>query len=185
MSPRLVLIIALGLAGCTASPDRALPRWDDAAALAEARATLCELASDCDDLRIELLDLERPVAEIRANFHIVLSRGLWQRTANADERRFVIAHELGHRALGHFRPRDHATRLPQELEADAWAAERLCALGRSMAAGGVLLQRLHDEVARLDEAAEDLPADDDAASLRSAALHEYRQRLAALGPCAR
>jgi hypothetical protein len=185
MPRRCVLIIALGLAGCAASPDRSLPRWQDAAALAEAEATLCELAADCADLRIELLDVERPVAEIRASFHIVLSRGLWQRTANADERRFVIAHELGHRALGHFRPRDHAARLPQELEADAWAADRLCTLGRSTAAGGMLLQRLHDEVAQLDSAAADLPADDDAAALRAAALHEYRQRLAALRPCAR
>lgn len=185
MSRRCVLIIALGFAGCATSPDRAIPRWQDAAALAEAKATLCELAEDCADLRIELLDIDRPVAEIRASFHIVLSRGLWQRTANADERRFVIAHELGHRALGHFRPRDHATRLPQELEADAWASTRLCTLGRPTSSATTLLQRLHDEVARLEEAAEDPPTDDDAASLRAAALHEYRQRLAALTPCAR
>lgn len=174
MSPRLVLIIALGLAGCAASPDRDIPRWQDAAALAEARATLCELASDCDDLRIELLDLERPVAEIRASFHIVLSRGLWQRTASADERRFILAHELGHRALGHFRPRDHAARLPQELEADAWAMARLCAATRSPLPGRHLLQRLHDETA-LAEGADD--------SLRDAALHEYRQRIARLADC--
>lgn len=174
MPRRCVLIIALGLAGCAASPDRGIPRWQDAAALAEAEATLCELAEDCADLRIELLDIDRPVAEIRASFHIVLSRGLWQRTANADERRFVIAHELGHRALGHFRPRDHATRLPQELEADAWAVSRLCAGVWSPEPGRHLLQRLHDEVVRAETAD---------ATLRDAALHEYQRRIDRLTGC--
>jgi hypothetical protein len=175
MSPRLVLILALGLAGCAASPERALPRWQDAAAQAEVEAALCALVADCADLRVGLLDLDRPVAEIRAGFHIVLSRGLWQRTADADERRFVIAHELGHRALGHFRPRDHAARLPQELQADAWAVARLCALGHSPLPGRHLLQRLHDEVA--------LPEPSDDKGLRELALAEYRQRIERLGDC--
>lgn len=75
---------------------------------------------------------------------LTLSRGLYVAVETEPELAFVIAHELGHHVLRHQVPRDLGKRLPIELDADRWAAQRLCALGIDPASGTRLLERMHD-----------------------------------------
>lgn len=164
-----LLLLAL-LAGCSAGTPPRPARWQDAPTRDALQALLCRLDPECRWLRLRLLDTDRPLAEIRYRFEIVLSRGMLERAATTAERAFVLAHELGHLRLGHAPPRNADERLPLELAADAWAVERLWAEGIDPAAGLGLLERLAAELER----AEPPPAG------HASALAEYARRRAAL-----
>lgn len=165
---RISLLLVL-LSGCAGTPP-APPRWSDPATDTALRELLCRLDAECRWLRVRLYDLDTPLAEIRYRFEIVITRGLIARTADDSERAFLLAHELAHLRLAHQPPRSPAERLPQELEADAWATRKLAETGLDPQAGRRLLQRLRDELAATQ------PAPAHAAG----ALSEYAARIDAL-----
>lgn len=171
LSGRLAATLALLLLTGCGSPTRpAPPAWDSPETERALGDLLCRIDTDCRWLTFRLYDTDQPLAEVRYRFEIVLSRGMLQRTANEDERAFLLAHELAHVRLDHRPPRNAGERLPQELAADAWAARRLQEAGMNPSAGLALLQRLRDEVGQ----AEPQPP-------RGAeALAEYRQRIEAM-----
>ncbi len=146
------------------------PAWEAPDTEPALLALLCRLEPDCRWLRLRLYDTDQPLAEIRYRFEIVLSRGMLERTASEAERAFLLAHELAHARLDHRAPRNADTRLPLELAADAWAAQRLRETGIDPGAGIELLQRLRDEVAHSEPAAPRVEE----------ALAEYRERISAM-----
>ena len=123
--------------------------WVAAEATQHAREWVCALADDCDEVRIRLEDTEAPSATLWFGVELGLSRGLYVATQEESEWVFVVAHELGHRALRHQPPRDLARRLPLELEADQWAIDRLCSKGLDPTSGRALISRFLAEEKRL------------------------------------
>ncbi|HET6604368.1 MAG TPA: M48 family metalloprotease [Xanthomonadaceae bacterium] len=129
---------------------RAGPR--DAGHERELAALACRIdAVGCVPLRVYVLPRAGLQARLWPNDVLVVGSALLE-LADRDEHAFALAHELGHRALGHFRTRSRAATDMLELEtaADAWARQRLLALGMRADAGVTLLTRLRGRLADAD-----------------------------------
>lgn len=171
--PALCLCLLALLAGC-AAPPVAERSWAAPSAVREhAGEVLCRLSEHCDDFRWRWLDHDDAQAELRFGFELVISRGFYRRLDNEAELAFVLAHELAHRFLNHRGVRDPAVRLPLELAADRWAADRLCAQGWSSAHASAFIERLLGEAATAAESRR-----------QRLSLQELQARRDALQPCA-
>lgn len=153
------------LTACATTRDTAPPDWQAPNVKAHARAWVCRLIDDCQQVRIRLIDTDAPSATLWFGMELTLSRGLYLATESETELVFVLAHELGHRRLRHSPPRDIAKRLPLELAADRWAIDRLCALGLDPASGQALVRRFLEAERQLADARKSGPnREDDARS---------------------
>jgi predicted Zn-dependent protease len=168
---RLLLVGLIVLAGCTTTGpgltafeqeqlDRrerrlatAPGRVSDPAALARIDALMRRIDPTAD-LRLYVLDRQEPQADLIGGEILLLHTGLLDTTHSDDELAFVLAHELGHRALGHVHARRKRSwkKDQAEIQADDWAYEALRRAGFRPQAGAELLDRLsvgiQDEAAR-------------------------------------
>lgn len=153
-----LLLLPVVLAACASAPPRAVAPLADPAVEAwlQARA---DALSGGEPVRIEVLDGPLVQAELGADGTLRIWRGLLLRTRDEAEITFVIAHELAHRALGHFERREAGAgwdALEAEREADRAALESLRQMGLradaatsllSLAAGEAHLERGADAAA--------------------------------------
>lgn len=163
------LLTAL-LSGCMAMPALTdYPPLVDAPWQSYADRLLCRLTADCAAYPLLLVDRGEAQAELLPDGRLALRRGMLLSTRSEAELAFVLLHEIAHRQRRHRPTHSLAGRLPLELEADASAQTRLCALGYSADAGRDLLRRLRP-----------IAAEDERERI---ALRQIDARLAALTPC--
>ena len=146
----LAIGLALLLAACTAAPSRPEAPLDDpeVAAWLQARA---EALAGGEPVRVELVDGARVQADLQPDGRLRVWRGLLLRTRDEAEITFVLAHELAHRALGHFVRRDAGAGwdpVAAEREADAAALGVLRQMGLRADASTSLLSLVAGEAAR-------------------------------------
>lgn len=163
--PLWPILAALLFTGCASQPPRPGPdaferhalaqrerqmarspqRLHDPATEQRIRARLCVIAAArCEAVRIYLLQRPLPVADMDGNGVLRINTPLLYQVRSVTELDFVLAHELAHLALDHFEDlrRKHKDATFAELEADAWARERLLELGLDPCAGTRLLRRI-------------------------------------------
>lgn len=175
--------IVLLLTACGSLPPNRPVRWVAPAVERHAQEWICRIAEDCRHIRLRLVDTDAVQATMLLGVELTLSRGLYVAVESEPELAFVIAHELAHQVLRHQVPRDLAKRLPIELDADRWAAQRLCELGIESTPGTRLLERMYDgEVALRDTYRTAGFTSDRARS--ELALHELATRMRADLGCA-
>lgn len=179
MSLRFLLPLCVAacivLAGCAPLPpaEGNLGRWESAdLARFEARlrdsphrirdpaleAWLAELLLRIDpsqggELRLYLLDLRAPQADLIGERLLQVRAGLLSELRTEAELVFVLAHELAHRHLGHveMRRRRDWDAERAEREADRAALLALSRLGYASGAGAELLTRMHGRVTQPDD----------------------------------
>jgi hypothetical protein len=148
-----VLLLPLLLAACASPATRPTAPLADPEIVAwlQARA---DALSGGQPVRVEVLDGPRVQAELGADGTLRIWRGLLLRTRDEAEITFVIAHELAHRALGHFERRDAGAGwdpLEAEREADRAALESLRQMGLRADASTSLLSLALGEAQRDDD----------------------------------
>jgi predicted Zn-dependent protease len=163
--PSCSILVALLFAGCASQPARHGPDAFERHALAQRerlmaesperlhdpeteqriRARLCMIdAARCEGVRIYLLRRPLPVADMDRNGVLRINVSLLYLVRSVTELDFVLAHELAHLVLDHFKVKRRADwdATAVELEADAWARERLLERGLDPCAGTRLLGRI-------------------------------------------
>ncbi len=96
---------------------------------------------------LSFLATREPLAFLTSAGQVVLSRGLLERLPSESQIAFVVAHELGHRALRH--PRSGHEDPATEAAADTWAWHLLHKSGYDPYEGCFALAELSVDVARL------------------------------------
>lgn len=144
--PALCLAV---LAACATPSPRPAATLDDPQATAWLQARAEALAGG-DPVRVEIVDAARIQAELDADGRLRVWRGLLLRTRDEAEVTFVLAHEIAHRALGHFARRADAAAwdpVAAEREADVAALEVLRQMGLRADASTSLLSLVAGEAA--------------------------------------
>jgi hypothetical protein len=144
--PSIALVALLTACG---APTRPAAPLDDPAARDWLQARAEALAGG-EPVQVQLVDGAAIQADLEPDGRLRLWRGLLLRTRDEAEITFVIAHELAHRALGHFDRRASASDwdpLAAELEADRQAIDTLRQMGLRGDAGTSLLSLLDAEFA--------------------------------------
>lgn len=163
------LLLALG--GCAAAPGKASlegrerlqieriaqrlehspRRIDDPLLEARIMRVLARIDAPAE-LRVFLLDLPSPQADVVGARLLTLRLGLLRALRNDDELAFVLAHELAHGTLGHVaaRRREDWNAAAAERAADDLAQATLRGAGLRASAGAELLARLRDDVTAAD-----------------------------------
>lgn len=103
-------------------------------------------------LKFQVVDLKKPNAYAISPDLLVVTTGLLDLIENDSELGFIVAHEIGHLALGHsgkVRALTAQNQVQHELEADAFAKSLMIKSGLDYADGVNLLLRLANKKTRL------------------------------------